>query len=186
MERPGYPKEAGSEFGSFGKQAVASGEPAPVSLPARGEARGGLVKAKEKMIRTLLKRLRLDIWQGANLEAISDLFDSDCVVHVDNDTVRGVRALKDFSTLAVQAFPDLEYVFDDTEIADDAASVAVRWHGEGTHLGAFRGIAPTGRPVSFWGISMHRLRAGKISESWTVSTLPQAAEVLREAGSEPF
>ena len=44
----------------------------------------------------------------------------------------------------------------------------MRWTGTGTHVGEVNGIAPTGRPIRVDAISIHRIRDGKIAETWEV------------------
>jgi len=36
----------------------------------------------------------------------------------------------------------------------------------GTHLGEYRGIAPTGRQVAYTGIAVDRIVGGKVVEGW--------------------
>jgi steroid delta-isomerase-like uncharacterized protein len=46
--------------------------------------------------------------------------------------------------------------------------VVVRWTGTGTHVGEMNGIPPTGKSVRVDAISIHRMRDGKIAETWEV------------------
>ncbi len=46
--------------------------------------------------------------------------------------------------------------------------VVARWVGSGTHVGDMNGIPPTGRSVRVEAISIHRMRDGKIAETWEV------------------
>ena len=46
--------------------------------------------------------------------------------------------------------------------------VVARWTGSGTHVGEVNGIPPTGRDVRVDAISIHRLRDGRIAETWEV------------------
>jgi predicted ester cyclase len=64
----------------------------------------------------------------------------------------------------LEAFPDIEIVIDDQLAEGDR--VANRWRNLGTHTGVFMGIAPTGKRVSFTGISIDRIAGGKVVESW--------------------
>ena len=64
----------------------------------------------------------------------------------------------------LEAFPDIEIVIDDQFAEGDR--VANRWRDIGTHTGTFMGIAPTGKRVSFTGISIDRIAGGKVVESW--------------------
>jgi predicted ester cyclase len=54
------------------------------------------------------------------------------------------------------------------EIVSTGDRVVVRWTGSGTHVGEVNGIAPTGRKVRVAAISIHRMRDGKIAETWQV------------------
>ena len=48
----------------------------------------------------------------------------------------------------------------------EADKVVIRWSFTGTHKGELMGIAPTGKPVAFTGISIMRVVDGKIVEAW--------------------
>ena len=62
----------------------------------------------------------------------------------------------------------------------DGEKVVTRFAGGGIHKGVFMGIAPTGKPVSWTGISIDRFEAGKIVERWTqIDTLG----VLQQIGA---
>ena len=58
--------------------------------------------------------------------------------------------------------------------------VAVRWTLRGTHEGSFLGIAPTGRAVTYTGISIFRLSCGKIVERWNKA---DALGLLQQLGA---
>ena len=64
------------------------------------------------------------------------------------------------------AFPDLHMTIDDMVAEGDR--VAYRWTVRGTHRGAHTqlGIAPTGKQVTGWGMSIDRIVGGKIVETW--------------------
>ena len=49
----------------------------------------------------------------------------------------------------------------------------------GTHKGAFRGLAPTGRPIVLKGIAIYRVEGGKLTERWVVSDVYGLLEELR-------
>jgi predicted ester cyclase len=48
----------------------------------------------------------------------------------------------------------------------EGGKVAVRWTMTGTHTGEWKGIPPTNKRVTFWGISIDRIAGGKFVESW--------------------
>ncbi len=45
--------------------------------------------------------------------------------------------------------------------------MVTRWTAEGTHLGEFQGIPPTGKHGTFTGIDIDRVVDGKVVECWT-------------------
>ena len=66
--------------------------------------------------------------------------------------------------------------------------VAGRFIFYGTHEGEFMGVAPTGRQVTFRGLSLNRLVDGKIVEAWIEMDLEdilgQIGAVVRAEPSE--
>ena len=64
----------------------------------------------------------------------------------------------------LEAFPDLRIVLE--EIWDAGESIAYRFKATGTHLGAFLGFTPTGRPVNIEGLGIDRIENGLFIERW--------------------
>lgn len=62
------------------------------------------------------------------------------------------------------SFPDWHEKVDD--IVAEGDRVAIRITSTGTQLGAFAGIAPTGRKINIEEIHIFRLTDGKIAEQW--------------------
>lgn len=58
--------------------------------------------------------------------------------------------------------------WDIQELFSAGDRVVVRWVGTGTHIGEVNGIAPTGKAVRVEAITIHRMREGKIAETWEV------------------
>ena len=54
------------------------------------------------------------------------------------------------------------------EIFSAGDKVVTRWTGSGTHVGEVNGIAPTGKKIRVDAIAIHRMRDGKIAETWEV------------------
>jgi steroid delta-isomerase-like uncharacterized protein len=72
--------------------------------------------------------------------------------------------LKQTYPLFRAAFPDLHFTVED--LVGEGNRVAARYTFHGTHLGTFRGVAPTGRRVTGTGIAIFRLAEGAIAEVW--------------------
>lgn len=62
------------------------------------------------------------------------------------------------------AFPDLQVTFEDLIAEGDLVAYHTTWRG--THLGPFRGIPPTGKPITFTVTAFRRVVGGKVVEGW--------------------
>jgi ketosteroid isomerase-like protein len=83
--------------------------------------------------------------------------------YVDHDLPPGVTPPESIGMFRA-GFPDAVFTVEDVLADDDR--VAVRYRIEGTHTGDFFGMAPTGRKVSIGGISIYRVREGRLAEAW--------------------
>ena len=77
-----------------------------------------------------------------------------------------------------QAFPDYHGT-NEIQIAE-GDMVANRFVFHGTHRGEFMGISPTGREVTFEGLSIDRVVDDKIMESWVEWDLE---DIVRQIGA---
>jgi len=75
------------------------------------------------------------------------------------------------------AFPDMHLTVED--IVAEGDSAAGRFVVTGTHLGPFKGIAPTGRKVRFEGMTMLHFRNGKCIERWGIFGISGVMAQLR-------
>jgi steroid delta-isomerase-like uncharacterized protein len=78
------------------------------------------------------------------------------------------------------SFPDLEGSLEDQTAEGD--KVVNRYTGRGTHRGEFLGVGPTGREVELSGVTIFRLRGGKIVEGWDFY---DGLGLLRQLGAMP-
>jgi steroid delta-isomerase-like uncharacterized protein len=74
------------------------------------------------------------------------------------------------------AFPDVRFTAD--EMLAEGEHVAVRMTTSGTHRGAFMGIAPTGKRLSWTGAAFYQLRDGRIARQWALQDRLAAFEQL--------
>lgn len=54
------------------------------------------------------------------------------------------------------------------DVVAEGDRVVVRWTNNGTHVGSFLGIPPTGRSFRIAGIDIHRMENGRLAEHWHV------------------
>jgi steroid delta-isomerase-like uncharacterized protein len=94
-----------------------------------------------------------------------DLLAPDVVYHrsVSTDVITAAQAGRRAAEFKA-AFPDVRVTVQLVTAKDDIATVV--WTAEGTQLGAFDGVAPTGRHATWEGISILRLACGRVVEFW--------------------
>jgi steroid delta-isomerase-like uncharacterized protein len=105
-------------------------------------------------------------WNEQSLAGLDNTHSLDFIPHNPVIPVHpsSLNTYKHVCLLHLAAFPDF-HVTTENVIAE-ADKVAVRWTVNGTHQGELMGIPPTGRPVSFTGITLYRFADGKIVEEW--------------------
>jgi predicted ester cyclase len=81
-----------------------------------------------------------------------------------NGADRTAQGYVDDLFVVVNAFPD--YRWEVQRILVDEPWIAVHLADTGTHLGPWRGVAPTGRAVGTDEFAMYRLEQGRIAEVW--------------------
>lgn len=135
---------------------------------------------REAANRRLVRRFADEVWGKGDLEAISDLFTEDSVLHGPDGDIIGHEAFEAYNRAYLEAFPDLEYSIEDMVAEGDR--VAFRARMRATHRGEFRGFAPTGRSFDAAGITIARIENGKIAERWASF---DALGIIRQLGLLP-
>jgi steroid delta-isomerase-like uncharacterized protein len=104
-----------------------------------------------------------DVYNKKNEAILSEIIADDYVDYGHEPPGRGAQGAKsdyqDFS----RAFADARFDIDEMFGSDDR--VVVRWTVHGTHTGPFAGVSPTQKKIAVRGISLYRLRDGKITET---------------------
>ena len=93
----------------------------------------------------------------------------------------GPQGFELFYSAIRAALPDARYEVDDLIAEGD--KVVVRWRLLGTHLGDFRGIAPSGQKIELKGIAIYRVNNGKLMERWVVTDLYGVLEEMRTSSA---
>lgn len=122
--------------------------------------------------KAIARRWTTDIWDrdsvDAALGAIDGIVDPGFVDHsLPPGFPEGVEGLRQQVRVFYTAFPDIYAKIDDVLAEGD--TVAVRWHGGGTHQGDFFGFPPSGRKGTVTGMHIFRIGDGKIVEHWANS-----------------
>ena len=91
--------------------------------------------------------------------------------------LQGPEDYKQFETAFFKGFPDWIETIED--IIAEENKVWVRFTGTGTHRGEWRGLAPTGKKVTFRGVQIWRIVDGKVVSKDSILDLLDA---LRQLG----
>ena len=106
-----------------------------------------------------------EVWNERIESTIDELLSPECIGHSEGmPEVRGIREFREYRSAYLAAFPDLRLDVQDAIAAGD--NVCVRWRVRGTHKGHAMGVAPTNKPVDFWGITWLRFSGDRIVEGW--------------------
>ena len=114
----------------------------------------------------VVRRFYEEMNTGRKLEIAGELFTDEHVVHdpqVPGGT--GPQAMAEVISVYQQG---ADGVWTIEEIFSAGDRVVVRWTGTGTHVGEINGVPATGNPIRVDGITIHRMRGGKIAETWQV------------------
>lgn len=108
-----------------------------------------------------------EVWRKGRPEAIDAMVADDAVMHglgeADSD-VRGAAGFKPFVERMRGAFPDVD--IRPVQMIEEGDLIATRWVATMTHQGDQLGVRATGRRISLTGMTIVRLRDGKIVEAW--------------------
>jgi len=75
-----------------------------------------------------------------------------------------------------KGFPDWHETIED--IVAEGDKVWVRFTGRGTHRGEWRGLAPTGKKITFTGVQIWRIVDGKVVEKDSIIDILDACKQL--------
>lgn len=117
---------------------------------------------------TFMHRWFEEVWNNQNEEAINEMCAEDVVANgltdAEGNTICGVEAYKNLFRTFLSAYPDMKITVEDTISEGD--KIAARCRVSATHTGEGLGIAPTNQPLEFTGITIVKLKDGKIVEAW--------------------
>lgn len=118
--------------------------------------------------KAIAQRFYNEIFNHQNLELLEQFLAPDFVWNAPYDptALHGIESTKAFLNTLFQAFPDYHVTIED--LFSEQEQVAIRWVATGTHKGAFKGYAATQQEVVIPGISMMKLRHGKLVKYWSM------------------
>ncbi len=104
------------------------------------------------------------VWNGKDISAIDKLVHQDAVIHSLLGDYHGTKAMKEVVQAWLKGFPDLRV--DNDIIIGENDLISIQWRANGVHKGEFKGIKPTGKSVAYSGVTVYRIKDGKIIEYW--------------------
>jgi steroid delta-isomerase-like uncharacterized protein len=136
--------------------------------------------------KTIIRRFSEEILTEKRLDVVDQLVARDYVDHAAlPGQAPGLEGAKQKWAMWLAAVPDLRTTIE--ELVAEENTVAARWTAEGTHQGELLGIPPTGQRFRFSGISIFRIRDGRIveqREEWDrLSLLQQLGAIPARAAS---
>ena len=124
------------------------------------------MSAQEDRNTQTIVRLYEEVLNEGRLELLDEMTWPDHVEHNPfPQQSQGADGLKQRASMVRAAFNPhftLEHVIAQGD------KVAVMWSNQGTHVGEWFGIPPTGRSVTAHGVDVHLLRDGRLAEHWDV------------------
>lgn len=114
--------------------------------------------------KALIRRWYDEVWVGRNPDAIDALYAPDWVGHFAGAELPDPATHKRVAVAFNAAFPDARYDVEHLFAEGDRVGSLVTIRA--THRGEFRGIAPTGRAVTWPNMNIHRVVGGRIAEQW--------------------
>lgn len=94
----------------------------------------------------------------------NEFFQPDYAGHLSGGTPQTLDDLIRLERGFAASFSNISYNVEDLFAVDD--KVVLRMTSRATHTGAFYGVEPTGRNVTYTGIVIYRISDGRIAESW--------------------
>lgn len=125
----------------------------------------------------LLQRFAVDPWSHGDLTGLDETVAEDYVL----EPGMGVDDLRAVIRTSREAIPDLTLTVHETVTEGDR--IAYRWEMTGTHQGEYLGMAPTGDRITLSGITMLRIRDGKVvHDRFESSSVPPEQKAAGQHG----
>lgn len=115
--------------------------------------------------KALLRRYYDEVINNKKTTAIDEFIDPQMVDHAAPPGLPGgIEGQRQVASMYLTAFPDTHFTVEDMIAEGD--KVVVRLSMSVTQHGAFMGLPPTGKHVTFTGIDIIRFAGGKLVERW--------------------
>lgn len=131
----------------------------------------------QREFRNVAEEYACRIWNKKDLIAIQELIHPKIIIHSLLGDFVGQEAMKNIVTAWLEGFPDLSIKNIATICEQDL--VVIQWQASGIHQGKFMNIKPTGKSVSYQGVSIYRVKDNKITEYWAYLDMQHLLNQMR-------
>ncbi len=125
-----------------------------------------------EQMKAITRRFTVEPWGNGNLDVLNEVCAPNYVLEGEANLESLKHAIREYRN----AMPDFKVEIG--EMVAEGDLVAYRWTMCGTHQGEYRGVAPTGKPVKFTGITIVRFAAGKICRDQFQSSSPSMEQQI--------
>lgn len=146
-------------------------QPAPALDPEAGEA-----PASTAQSRTVFARYADGVWGEADESVAVELIHPQATTPYNPQLPVGPAGTMAWVGMLRSAFPDLKVTLE--SVVAEEGLVCGRMLLQGTHEGAFLGVPPSGRPVSFEQMALAKMAGGRIVTTWFETDLAGAMQQL--------
>jgi steroid delta-isomerase-like uncharacterized protein len=137
----------------------------------------------EDQLKDAYRRI-IDAISRGDADGLDELIAPDVVDHNPiPDQAPGRDGFKQWMAAARTAFPDMRGTVEDVIAEGDRVAARMTWHG--THRGAFMGVGPTGKRISFSAFHLVRFSQDRAVEWWGTADLLGALRQLGATVSAP-
>lgn len=119
---------------------------------------------KSTSVKEIAETYANQVWNCKEIDAVDKFVHQDAVIHSLLGDYLGKKALKEVVQAWLKGFPDLRV--ENTIIMSENDLVSIQWTAQGIHKGEFKGRKPTGKSVSYGGVTVYRIRNSQIIEYW--------------------
>ncbi|GAA4955119.1 hypothetical protein GCM10023314_31040 [Algibacter agarivorans] len=104
-----------------------------------------------------------EIINNGKLDLINDTnFDKDITLIYNPENVVGIENFKDYYNNFITGFSDVKFTI--VDVFGQGDKLVKHWHYKGTHSGDFFGIPATGKTVDLKGVTLVKMKDGKIAQ----------------------
>ena len=133
--------------------------------------------------KALVRRWIEEVFNRGNVAAAEEFVAPTIVIHrAGLPDAKGLDGVKQLVLTLRTAFPDLHLTIEDLVGEGDKVAIRLTYHG--TQKGEFRGVAASGKEMTWTTIGIDHLANGKIQEVWNMSDLGRQIGLGSTPGQE--